>query len=1224
MKSRVVILLILVMLVIFAGGVPCLVLGQTLDIRSHQKPATPGQVSGSGVVFTVSGSSYLNVTLTSSKEIKVVLQSVPKVISLSVESANQGDTFVDLQLQGLEANKNYYQYSDSYKNVAVFVSDGQGGHAWTQDLAVPHHIWFQEAPVVTQSASFENLAVPMVADNSEDLLDTTSPTDTTDLVSEDQTPEGPIIAYLPEECFDFGSLSSDNSTCTLSQDINEDVEIDQDNFVLDCDSHKITGGDSISINLYSKKNIEIKNCEISGDDFGVFIDSSEKISIENSSIAGQFGAICSFGSSGINLSGNIVPNSAYSSSIDFFSTDSNTLLGNNIVGAVGFYDSSANTITSNDISGSQSAGIYFSNSNNNIISKNNITGSLYAGVGFGNSSNNEFKNNIVSRGDSDGLSLYESSNNNIVGNTISSNRTGIDIFDSNNNILSNNGVEGNKDDGVDFFGSNNNKVNDNTISNDRNGIDIFDSNNNILSGNNIEDSEDRGIGSYNSSFLNFSDNNISHNGVGFSGYGSDNIKIYHNNFIDNLSQAETHDENVYFFDNSYPSGGNYWSDYIGIDIDGDNIGDSAYVFDGGQDNYPFMLKDAWVAPSKTPVLIIPGITGTEMKKGDEVLWPNFGKMLADPSDSFMGLLAFSKDLVPSDSEVAKGDVIRNPSNLFDYTDSLVKEFTGQGYVEGQTLFTFPYDWRYGVSGEYSDGSINSDLLKKKIEDILKQTKADKVDVVAHSMGGLVVKKYIKDNPSLRNIGKAVFVGVPETGAPSAIKGLLQGDNFGVSFGPLGLSDKEMKKVAENMPAAYDLLPTQMYYYNSGSFVSKIDFGRPGAEPQETDLDYQDFEKYLIVDKGLNGQALTESQLLHNDSFDNLDLRSYGIDLYAIDGCKTATMTNFLEESYKDLFGVSHTGIYDRVDLKTGDGTVPIQSSTNLPIDQDKKYYALSGPHSKLLSQDGTRQQIVNLISGSSLPVSSKIVTQDASQCQLNGKAVIVFSPIDISIVDGQGNKLGLVDGNTTNEIPNANFQVLGEHKFIYLPQDSSQTYTISMQGTGTGTYTIKSQNIVNGQITGTEVFSNLPVTPNLTGQININPGDPSAGSGQATLTVQQSPGSVPITIFPDDPVVVNPAPVPVAGGGGGGAILLLQIQNHPAKAIVSENPVQPPLAPQKFLPTIPPRIKIAMKGKSSLPSQPVKPVAKVKPPNMFLASMQNTGNWFSGLWSKILSAFRLR
>ena len=515
--------------------------------------------------------------------------------------------------------------------------------------------------------------------------------------------------------------------------------------------------------------------------------------------------------------------------------------------------------------------------------------------------------------------------------------------------------------------------------------------------------------------------------------------------------------------------------------------------------------------SITPVLIVPGVVGTELNKGSETLWADIDRMMADPADNFMDPLVFNKNITPSDSSIYISDVIKSKiigSFKYDYTDNLIKEFENQGYVEGESLFTFPYDWRYGVSGKYADGSTNSDLLKNKIKDILVQTGSDKIDIVAHSMGGLIVKKYAKDNLTDNHIGKAVFVGVPETGAPKAVKALIQGDNFGVSFGPVGLSDAEMKKISENMPAAYDLLPSQKYYDESGSFVSKIDigYGLGVSQPNETDLNYQDFENYLIKDKSLNSQALSNAKNLHTSDFDNFDLRTAGVDLYSINGCKTGTMTNFLEVRYKDILGNYHTE-YDNILLKAGDGTVPMQSSTNLPIDQNKKYYALSSNHSKLLSADGSMQEIVNLISGSNLAVDSKTITQDINQCQLNGKVIEIFSPVDVSITDQFGNKMGLVNENITNEIPNANFAVLGEHKFVYLPTDNNQTYAINMQGTGTGTFTIKVKEIQNSQVVQTENFLNIPVTPALTGTINLS-------DSQSSLTVQSAPDVQPQTFLP--------------------------------------------------------------------------------------------------------------
>jgi parallel beta-helix repeat protein len=114
-----------------------------------------------------------------------------------------------------------------------------------------------------------------------------------------------------------------------------------------------------------------------------------------------------------------------------------------------------------------------------------------------------------------------------------------------------------------------------------------------------------------------SDNNISNNNVflnkqfGFYLDSSFDNRIYNNNIIDNKNQAyDSRDDNLW--NESYPTGGNYWSDfdepnegafdnYFGIDqniLDGDGVVDRGFGAGGGmnpyvidpdsQDNYPLI------------------------------------------------------------------------------------------------------------------------------------------------------------------------------------------------------------------------------------------------------------------------------------------------------------------------------------------------------------------------------------------------------------------------------------------------------------------------------------------------------------------------------------------------------------------------------------------------------------------------------------------------------------
>ena len=83
---------------------------------------------------------------------------------------------------------------------------------------------------------------------------------------------------------------------------------------------------------------------------------------------------------------------------------------------------------------------------------------------------------------------------------------------------------------------------------------------------------------------------------------SNNNIIYHNNINATTNQVYNYASNN-TWDNGYPSGGNYWSNYTGVDnyhgpyeneTGSDGIGDAPYAIDeNNQDNYPFMKPYPW-------------------------------------------------------------------------------------------------------------------------------------------------------------------------------------------------------------------------------------------------------------------------------------------------------------------------------------------------------------------------------------------------------------------------------------------------------------------------------------------------------------------------------------------------------------------------------------------------------------------------------------------------------
>jgi parallel beta-helix repeat protein len=130
-----------------------------------------------------------------------------------------------------------------------------------------------------------------------------------------------------------------------------------------------------------------------------------------------------------------------------------------------------------------------------------------------------------------------------------------------------------------------------TLTNNSNGILLAFTNNSKITNCTATNNED-GICLYCSSNNTVIGNNATANSIGIHVTFSNNNKMYSNNFNnkmyrDNLQVDSSNSTNMW--DDGYPYGGNYWSDYSGIDADHDGIGDTPYVIDANNtDNYPLI------------------------------------------------------------------------------------------------------------------------------------------------------------------------------------------------------------------------------------------------------------------------------------------------------------------------------------------------------------------------------------------------------------------------------------------------------------------------------------------------------------------------------------------------------------------------------------------------------------------------------------------------------------
>jgi pimeloyl-ACP methyl ester carboxylesterase len=117
---------------------------------------------------------------------------------------------------------------------------------------------------------------------------------------------------------------------------------------------------------------------------------------------------------------------------------------------------------------------------------------------------------------------------------------------------------------------------------------------------------------------------------------------------------------------------------------------------------------------------------------------------------------------------------------------------------GRHVYVFSYDWRLPL-----------ETTSAKLADFLKRVRGKfepgtPVNLVTHSMGGLIVRSYLwrlMQAERLEEVGRLVFIAPPFKGSSSAVEVLIKGEKQGL-FG----SAKGFRKIARGFRSVYQLLP----------------------------------------------------------------------------------------------------------------------------------------------------------------------------------------------------------------------------------------------------------------------------------------------------------------------------------------------------------------------------------------------------------------------------------
>jgi hypothetical protein len=360
-------------------------------------------------------------------------------------------------------------------------------------------------------------------------------------------------------------------------------------------------------------------------------------------------------------------------------------------------------------------------------------------------------------------------------------------------------------------------------------------------------------------------------------------------------------------------------------------------------------------------------------------------------------------------------------------DDLVATFAANGYEKDKTLFEFPYDWR-------KSNVDTAELLKDKIEEVKAVCSCTKVDIIAHSMGGLVTRQYIQSDYYQNDVDQVVFLATPHLGAPKAYltweggtrsKGIeeylalkileQEGEHLGYS----DVFDYIRKRP---ISAIKELLPIYPY---------KIDAVTKALQDYTAEFyPVNDFIEDLEASKNL----LAERSRMINIVGKNASSTIGKILTVPID------LDNGLWEHGRPL------NLSNALILIDGDETVPLESAGHFGT-----YKELNNTHTDIPDESiaTVYEELVGKI--------PDILIKKPNNVSKKFLYILVKSPVDISVTAPDGKRIGkdFHSEIEINQIADAFYSGFGtDDEFIVISDPIEGEYTIETEGVADGRYTL--------------------------------------------------------------------------------------------------------------------------------------------------------------------------
>ncbi|MEI7848058.1 MAG: nidogen-like domain-containing protein, partial [Chloroflexota bacterium] len=572
--------------------------------------------------------------------------------------------------------------------------------------------------------------------------------------------------------------------------------------------------------------------------------------------------------------------------------------------------------------------------------------------------------------------------------------------------------------------------------------------------------------------------------------------------------------------------------------------------------FQFQTRNGTINIDHNPLILIPGIAGSRMENDpnldgiyDEV-WPNTNGLIISGDDDFLRALKLnSSGKGPYTSEnkyktMRVGDMLRSvpvPLNPdMDYYFSTVKFFTEQRHYEeygdNPNFFVCPYDWRKHIP-DIANGALNNTLDKCIAEALLKNPGKTKVDILAHSMGGLIARYYVSNPSRASKVEHLVTLGTPYLGAPKIAQATIDKMCFvekeisvATEIVTVCFSNVDtLKEIAQNFPSIYEIAPGKDFFKVYKGYIFR-DWDKNGDGVTDGWLDYS--ASYAML-AARNATLAANAQNMYYGSVGGwANGGTNGVKVLMIVGSGLPTLTRLWESQEPDWWNPSNKRIVYKIYPGTGDGTVPLNSANmrnpytgvNLSANVPTVYYKLK--HEELPIKTEVLQVVAsffensqNLVNNANrlssmqkngLCTSNKDAGQEpcvsdlavGSQTSnspgldpfpLNGQFLTFKGAATLEVIDQYGNRIGLLGSDNTYEVnvPGAGFYPLDNAFSVFLPND--RTYQILVDGQTRTQGLVTIQQYVNDNVESTTVYNPLLLGENSSASLSFDPNSP-AGS----------------------------------------------------------------------------------------------------------------------------------